>query len=189
MEVSEDRRKRSENYGRISENRWQRRFPDAKPASDYDNIHRHIDFWHGEHGVDVKGRKLPYQIWLEFKNVLGENGWMKGDAKWISIDFPQITGFVLFQREECLEWCRSMFRDKNFEYARNSRDAYKKLYSRSEWGRDDLMTCVTIHDLLELNSFTYVGWSEEDIMQAGGNKTSMQYTHPQTGREMIFRTY
>lgn len=189
MEVSEDRRKRSENYGRISENRWQRRFPDAKPASDYDNIHRHIDFWHGDKGVDVKGRKLPHQIWLEFKNVLGEKGWMKGDAKWISIDFPQITGFVMFQREECLDWCRDQFRRDGFEYATNSKDAYRKLYTRAKWGRDDLMTCVTIHDLLDLESFRYVKWSDEDIDRVGGSKTSMRYIHPENGNTMTFTTY
>jgi len=111
---------------------------------------------------------------------------MKGKAKWIAIDFPQITGFIRFDREEALDWIRKDLSEKGFPYTDSSKHTYKKLYTRAKWGKSDLMTSVTIHDLSELPSFLYIPWSEIDIFEANGKKDCVKYVHPQTGKVMVF---
>ena len=54
------------------------------------DMHMHVDFWHGDVGVDVKGNNLPDEIWVEFINVNGKKGWLHGEAKYIAFDVPEL---------------------------------------------------------------------------------------------------
>lgn len=186
LKVREKKLKDSWFNGQVSEERWLRIHPDAIKTDYKTDRYRHVDFWHGPDetlGVDVKGKKLPEAIALEFKNVAGEDGWMCGSATWIAVEIESLTGFFRFDREEALEWCRS---NVDNEYVSSYKKAYKKLYTRSKWGKKDIITSVTIHDLQELSSLVYIPWSEEDMIEAGGAKTSVKYKHPVTGEFMFY---
>jgi hypothetical protein len=170
----------------LSEERWLRVHPDAIKTDYKTDRYRHVDFWHGPDetlGVDVKGKKQTDSICLEFKNTAGEDGWMCGDATWIAVEIEDLTGFFRFDREEALDWCRSNI---SVDYVDSYKKAYKKLYTRTKWGKKDVITSVTIHDLSELPSFIYIPWHEDDILAAGGAKTSSKYKHPETGDAMIY---
>ena len=141
--------------GRVVEDRWLRMFPNAVKSTDKEDIWKHIDFWHGDIGVDVKGNNLPDEIWVEFINVRGRKGWLHGEAKYIAFDVPELKGFVRVEREELLEWCRHNV-EKIYVSKKN---CYKKLYRR--YGRKDCITKLTVNDLSELKSYTlinYVSW-------------------------------
>ena len=172
--------------GQISEERWWRIHPEAKKTDYQTDRYRHVDFWHDDNktiGVDVKGRNLAGSLCLEFKNTVGERGWMHGDATWIAMEVEDLTGFFRFDRDECLDWCRANI---SIDYVDRYKDAYKKLYTRAKWGKKDVITAVTLHDLLELSSLVYIPWNEEDMTAAGGAKTSLNYSHPISGEVMIF---
>ena len=186
LKVSEEKKRSSWAHGMVSEDRWLRIFPEAVKTDYQTDRYRHVDFWHGPNGtegVDVKGRKLPQGICLEFMNVVGEKGWMLGDAKWIAAEVVGFTGFFRFEREECLGWLRTIVKN---EYVSDFSLCHHKLYTRSRWGKKDIVTTVTINDLSELSSFTYIPWVESDIEADGGVKTSVEYSHPVTGEDISF---
>jgi len=141
--------------GRVVENRWLRIFPNARKSNQDEDMHMHVDFWHDDVGVDVKGNNLPDEIWVEFINVNGKKGWLHGQAKYIAFDVPELRGFIRVKREELLEWCRHNV-DKIYV---SKNQCYRKLYRR--YGRKDCITKLTINDLAELSSYTlidYVSW-------------------------------
>ena len=186
LKVSEYKKKKSWANGMESEERWLRIHPEAEKTDYKTDRYRHVDFWHGPNqteGVDVKGNKPPEAICLEFKNVAGEKGWMHGDAKFIAVEILGFTGFFRFDREECLNWCRAFV---SKEHVSKYSLCHHKLYTRSKWGKKDVVTSVTIHDLADLATLTYIPWDEEDIVKAGGAKTSVEYNHPTTGEVMVF---
>tara|TARA_R100001082_G_scaffold35951_1_gene18842 strand:- start:961 stop:1539 length:579 start_codon:yes stop_codon:yes gene_type:complete len=186
LKVREDKLKDSWDHGQTSEERWLAIHPDAVKTDYKTDRYRHVDFWHGPNetfGVDVKGRKLPDSICLEFKNTVGEKGWMHGDATWIAVEIEEATGFFRFDREEGLDWCRSNI---SIDYVDSYKQAYKKLYTRSSWGKKDVVTSVTIHDLSELSSFVYIPWDEEDIKKVAAPASFLEYNHPKTGKLMTF---
>ena len=71
--VDKGRLRRSWRDGGVSATRYERACPDAVKSSRDEDIKMHVDYWHGEHGVDVKGNNLPDEIWVEFRNVRGDN--------------------------------------------------------------------------------------------------------------------
>jgi hypothetical protein len=50
------------------------------------DIQDHIDIFIDDIGIDVKGNRHLECIWLEIQNVKGEDGWLKGKAKYIVFD-------------------------------------------------------------------------------------------------------
>lgn len=134
--------------GRFIEKRYMRARPKAVKATKEQDLFDHIDFFDEEGSVDVKGNNLPEEIWLEFKNVQGKAGWMYGKADWISFDLPEMNGFVTVLRENLLEYA---LRVTDMSELVQKRQAYKKLYRRKD--REDLITIVTINDLVEVDSF------------------------------------
>ena len=186
LKVRKSKLKDSWDNGQLSEERWLRIHPDAIKTDYKTDRYRHVDFWHGPDetlGVDVKGKKRADSICLEFKNTAGEKGWMQGDATWIAMEIEDLCGFFRFDREECLDWCRSNI---SKDYVDSYKKAYKKLYTRAKWGKKDVITSVTLHDLDDLSSMVYIPWNEEDITASGGAKTSVKYNHPDTGKIMIY---
>ncbi len=113
------------------------------------NIYNHIDFFITKGGntvsVDVKGLKQSVktdEIWIEFKNVRGNRGWLYGDSDVIAFQLNE--GFVLVNRKSLIELVES----KTNMLAYSDKDnALYKLYSRA--GRDDELTKIKINDLFE----------------------------------------
>jgi len=134
--------------GRFIEKRYMRARPKARKASKEQDIFDHIDFFDEEGSVDVKGNNLPEEIWLEFKNVKGKEGWMYGRADWISFDLPEMGGFVTVLRKNLLDYALDV---TDMSALVPKKQAYKKLYRRKD--RMDLITIITINDLAEVDSF------------------------------------
>jgi hypothetical protein len=139
----------------------------VKNASKEHNMFKHIDLYlsklKGGEGIktaaiDVKARKKSSRnsscfndnwIWLEFVNVNGDDGWLKGCADYIA--FERKKDFVIVPRPALLFWSKDQIKIKNKGFsikamARNSADAKYKYYTRS--GRQDLLTQVHINDVL-----------------------------------------
>ena len=93
--VNIGRRRRSWRNGTLAALRYERCFPNARKSSMSEDINMHIDYWHEEIGVDVKGNNLPDEIWVEMKNVRGDNGWLFGEATTIAFDMPELMGISL----------------------------------------------------------------------------------------------
>jgi hypothetical protein len=122
-------------------------------SSHTEDRHSHIDYWLAikpdkRWGVDVKGNNLPDEIWCEFKNVQGKDGWMYGGAHIIAFDMPEEGGFSIVDREELAFFCEKHVKD---EAVTNKADAYLKKYTRK--GREDVITILKLHDIKSLLSY------------------------------------
>lgn len=154
--ISRRRRDYSSTTGRVSEVRFKRAAEalgfDVAKSSKGSDIHHHIDF-HMTMGnktwsVDVKGNNLPDEIWCEFKNVHGRDGWMRGRASIIAFEMPEEGGFCVVNRDKLLEWCNENISDVLVD----SKDmAYKKKYTRAN--RKDVVTKIYLDDLRSIESF------------------------------------
>jgi hypothetical protein len=122
------------------------------------NMYDHIDFFvtreNGTTSVDVKGCNSPKEIWVEFKNVRGENGWLYGMAQYIAFDMPHAKGFIVVSRKELLEYCDNVV-EKVYV---SKEEATRKLYTRE--GRKDVITKLELTDLAKLKSFKKIEYSE-----------------------------
>ena len=114
----------------------------------------HVDYSTSFGSIDVKAKKRVSRsdsseqeefIWLEFKNVQGNRGWLDGSADIIA--FERADDFVLVRRRDLLLWGKGKC-DLN-TLITNSRDALYKGYSRK--GRNDLISIVKMSDVLELH--------------------------------------
>jgi hypothetical protein len=123
-------------------------------SSHTEDIHDHIDYWlamsnQGKRwGVDVKGNNLPDEIWVEFKNVRGNDGWLYGGATIIAFDMPEEGGFAIVDREELAFFCEKHVRG---EKVSNKKDAYLKRYTRKD--REDVISILKLHDIKSLMSY------------------------------------
>lgn len=162
--LSNERRKQSWKDGGVCATRYSRIFKDIRKSSRNEDIELHVDFWHGSDGVDVKGNNLLDEIWVEFRNVHGEFGWLMGDAKWIAFEICELGGFARVEREELLDWCLCNVDFKKI--VTYKRDAYKKIYQRK--GRLDKISMLVLSDLQGLKSYEVI-------------KYNRSYIHPDTG--------
>ena len=126
-------------------------------ATREENIKDHIDFYlknnklNKSFSVDVKAQKKTNRsdskvndewLWIEFKNVRGSLGWLQGKAD--KIAFERQIDFLMVDREKLKEFA---FRKvENVDVDRAS-DAKYKFYSRR--GRDDLLTQISVDDLMQ----------------------------------------
>ena len=117
------------------------------------DIKKHIDFFLTKDevtiGVDVKGNNKQEEIWCEFKNVGGNDGWMYGEADIIAFDMPSQEYFCVVDREELLSLCEFVVSD-NLVY--NKSEAFRNKYQRK--GRKDQITRMTEEDISSLVSFS-----------------------------------
>jgi len=118
-----------------------------------EDIHEHIDYWlaiknGGKWGVDVKGNNLPDEIWVEFKNVRGNQGWLYGGATIIAFDMPEEGGFSIVDREELALFCE---RHVSKEAVSDRKEAYLKRYTRQD--REDVISILKLHDIKTLVSY------------------------------------
>ena len=149
--ISKKRKTQSWADGNASAKRYVESTTDARKSTKEEDMYMHVDFWHGEDGVDVKGNNYLDEIWVEFRNVLGKGGWLIGDAKWIAFEICEIGGFARVERAELLDWCLD---NVNMELDLVKDNAYRKLYQRL--GRRDKIARLALHDLQELNSYTVI---------------------------------
>jgi|TARA_A100000172_G_scaffold75044_1_gene57547 hypothetical protein len=163
-----ERRKQSWKDGGVCATRYARIFSGIKKSTRDEDIKLHIDFWHGPDGVDVKGNNLPDEIWVEFRNVHGDLGWLLGEAKWIAFEICEVGGFVRVERQELLDWCLGNV-DFN-DYVLYKKDAYKKIYQRKD--REDKITMLVLNDLCQLKSFEIINYKKS-------------YIHPDTEERLV----
>lgn len=157
------RRLGSRQQGSLAEKRYKRAAPDARKSSKEEDMYMHVDFWHDDQGVDVKGNNLPDEIWVEMKNVRGDNGWLFGEAKTIAFDMPELTGFVVVDREELAMYCRD---NVDFSCLVSKDAAYKRCYQRRD--RKDLITKLVLSDLEFLDSYTVLPYCTSYSHPSGG---------------------
>ncbi len=152
------RRRYSNATGRVAEVRFARAARNkgllVGYAREEDDRHKHIDYWLAMNrdgkrwGVDVKGNNLPDEIWVEFKNVNGDPGWLYGGATIIAFDMPEEGGFSIVDRDELAFFCEKHVRNENVD---DKKYAYLKKYTRK--GRQDVITMLKLHDIKALMSY------------------------------------
>jgi len=156
-QVSNKRRAYSSTTGRVAEVRFQRAARNkglfVRKASPNEDMHNHIDYWVAlksgqKWGVDVKGNNLPDEIWCEFKNVLGNPGWMYGGADYIAFDMPEEGGFSIVRREELAFFCE---KHVSKEIVEDKKSAYLKRNSKKD--RQDVITRLRPRDIQSMLSY------------------------------------
>lgn len=117
----------------------------------------HIDFvfWKGnrEWSVDVKALKKvsrkdkelnPTIIWVEFKNVRGNNGWLYGQADYIAFEFSD--HFIVVETKLLADLSEKLV-DKKKRVSK-AKDALYSVYTRR--GRQDEISMIQTEDLLQI---------------------------------------
>lgn len=87
------------------------------------------------------------KLWIEFKNVRGNLGWLYGKADLLAFERP--AGFSFIKRTALLEWA-----EKNIDLTNpvsSAKLAYLKGYTRKD--RADLIAFVNFEDIVHLISF------------------------------------
>ena len=133
----------------------------ARKSSKEDDIYKHIDFYiHRTNGtvssVDVKGGNFPNSIWVEFKNVHGNTGWMYGEAEYIAFEMKEVDGFCMINRLDLLSYCKKNV-EPTFVDISNS---YKKLYQRKD--RKDVLTKIWLTDLESCDSYKILKYNKNE---------------------------
>ena len=156
--MGDSRAKYSSTTGRVAEERFVRAARavglKVSKSSDMEDMHDHVDYWLAvedsstKWGVDVKGNNLPDEIWCEFKNVRGNDGWLYGRATIIAFDMPEEGGFAIVNREDLAEYCEMNVSD---EIVQNKANAHLKKYQRNN--RQDLITKLKLQDIKKLKSY------------------------------------
>ncbi len=124
-----------------------------------EDIYKHIDLFLIKNGktisFDVKsakrsnrhtGKQNDCAVWVEFKNVSGNAGWIYGGQDYIAFDF--IDHFVIVKTIELRDFLTEIFCKEGRMVERVS-DAYFNLYQRKN--RKDLITRIDRESLLILN--------------------------------------
>ena len=110
-----------------------------------DDWYKHIDCYVNGFGVDVKGNRHLETIWLEYSNVNGNKGWLRGDAKYIAMHIAELDCFSIYDRLDLLKFVESNVKEKTID-----KKEYLKFYTREKWGKKDLITKVRYSDIKHL---------------------------------------
>lgn len=118
-----------------------------KVSSKEENMFSHIDFFCDGVAYDVKAHKklnrwdkeTSDSVWIEFRNVRGNRGWIKGDAH--KIAFQKDNEFWIVDRVKLYTWLKEEIKDLTIYSSKQ----YKKLYQRQ--GRKDVITLINYSDL------------------------------------------
>lgn len=73
-------------------------------SSEHDDIHKHIDCYVNGHGVDVKTNKKLNWICLEYTNVNGKHGSLRGEAIYLALEINELNQFSIYFREDLLNY-------------------------------------------------------------------------------------
>lgn len=154
MQLSKQRIVASDSMG----NQAVKKFVDAcehfkykiEKSDEYTDIYSHIDYFitrpdGSQTSVDIKGGNKIDEIWVEFKNVQGYDGWVLGKAELIAFDMPEKKGFYIVKRKDLFSLSRSIV-EKVFV---QKNEAFRKLYRRK--GRKDVITKINLDNLLTID--------------------------------------
>jgi hypothetical protein len=132
------------------------------PALQEANIHEHWDFEIVKDGykrkVEVKAMKREYRsaeslnqnwVWIEFRNVRGEAGWLFGKSNWIA--FETETAFVIVDRHDLYQLVRRVV-DREAT-VRLAKEAKYKTYTRA--GRPDQIAQVQLSDIQKIQKMEW----------------------------------
>lgn len=106
--------------------------------------------------VDVKSRKRKSRkddkaqdewIWVEFKNVQGNDGWLYGKADYIA--FERENDFILVDRRELVEMCEILVNLSG--NVKSANKAHYRGYQRQ--GRKDLIAMIKFSDIFDHTNF------------------------------------
>jgi len=114
---------------------------ECKRSSKMQDIYDHIDVI-DEKGItyDVKGYKGFHFVWLEFMNVRGNKGWMKGRADRIA--FWLNDKFYVVNRQTLYDWCKEHLPNVPPQY---DKSMFYTPYRRK--GRKDILIKVKVEDV------------------------------------------
>lgn len=128
-----------------------------RPAT-LEEQYQHIDFViHSDKlnkniNIDVKGTKKKSRIdfstnsqyvWIEFKNVRGNEGWLYGKADYIAFYDEENDKFYIVDRKELAEFCEKKCDNK---VVTNPKEALYHKYTRE--GRKDVISLFYLEDIL-----------------------------------------
>jgi len=128
-----------------------RKYPETRPAT-RDEQFKHIDFVCNKGSIDVKamksvsrGSKIQYNyIWLEFKNKVGDNGWLYGEQDYIAFEFPE--QYLIVRRTDLAELAECLC-DVTDMVGHASLALYKGYTRRN---MQDLLSMITSEDLISI---------------------------------------
>ena len=120
----------------------QRRCKDVRFSTKEENILGQYDIVADGIKYDVKATKKLHRgndfgsdvFWIEFYNVLGNRGWVKGEADYIA--FMKGKQFLIVGREELYQLVKTLVTDLTIYRTKS----YCKLYRRK--GRKDVLTYI-----------------------------------------------
>jgi hypothetical protein len=126
-------------------------YTDVKEATK-EQQYKHIDWVCSAGTIDVKamkrvsrhGKKSPDTIWIEFKNTLGNHGWVYGEQDFIA--FEQADHYIMVRQKDLAELADRLC-DKD-SYVYTAREALYKVYNRKT--NRDLISMIKTNDLLTL---------------------------------------
>lgn len=80
-----------------------------------------------------------YSTWIEGTNVIGNKGWIKGDADYIV--FERIENWLLINRNDLFNWTMKKLEENNFEKVKG----FYKIYQRQN--QKDKITLIRYADI------------------------------------------
>lgn len=120
--------------------------------------YQHIDFivynpkLQKDINIDVKATKKRSRmdsdsnsnyVWVEFRNVRGDNGWLYGKADYIVFHNQQEDQFYAVDRKDLIQLCEKICDDQKVT---NPREALHHKYTRE--GRKDVLSLLYFDDIL-----------------------------------------
>lgn len=105
----------------------------------------------------VKNKKQSQEwLWVEFKNSLGEDGWIHGDAHFVA--FERNYDFIVVNRKELVAMLNSGTVRYDLPYVKLARRAKYRIYKRD--GKKEEITQINIKDFQKLESYQL--WEKRD---------------------------
>ena len=160
-------------------------------STTHQDIHEHWDVMGKLHGqvykFDVKAQKkinrgdsnLDDDItWIEGTNVIGNRGWLKGEADFIA--FERKSGWMVVNRTKLCDWVMQKLKDNNLAEGKGLYQIYQRP------GRKDKLTMIRYADIPKDFLIGEMKMSQKDINDA----VDYLYTHGRKfGEAKAHRTY
>jgi len=144
---------------------------EVKEASQDDNMFKHIDLILTKEGetftVDIKARRTGTDkskgfddLWtvVEFKNTMGDAGWLYSKSDYIV--FEREKDFVFADTKELINMCEDIVDTTN--RVSSFRDANYKVWGRSYQGKKDLISRIEMCKITDLKN-TFIWKKSIDI--------------------------
>ena len=149
MKVTKERYKSCIKDGNYYESLFKERVIDSGYKWDIstleDDMYKHIDCYVDGYGVDVKGNRHLDTIWLEYTNVKGNEGWLRGEAHYIAMNIKELDCFSIYKRVDLLRFVLD-----NVSKTTTDKTDYLMYYTREKWGKKDKIVKVKYKDIKHL---------------------------------------